>query len=32
MQRRLAWYAGIFAAATAMLYVLSNLLWLLKQI
>ncbi len=31
MQRRLAWYAGIFAAATAMLYALPNLLWLLKR-
>ncbi len=31
MQRRLAWYTGIFAAATAMLYALPNLLWLLKR-
>ncbi len=32
MQRRLAWYAGIFAALSAMLYALSNLLWLLKHL
>ncbi|MGB7913625.1 MAG: hypothetical protein WCF59_15525 [Desulfobaccales bacterium] len=32
MQRRLAWYAGIFTAGTAILYALSNLLWLLKRI
>jgi hypothetical protein len=32
MQRRLAWYAGTFAAATAILYALPNLLWLLKRI
>ncbi len=32
MQRRLAWYAGIFAAFSAMLYALSNLLWLLKHL
>jgi len=32
MQRRLAWYAGIFAAGTAILYTLSNLLWLFKRL
>jgi hypothetical protein len=31
MQRRLAWYAGIFTAGTAILYALSNLLWLFKR-
>ncbi len=32
IQRRLAWYAGIFAAAWAMLYALTNLLWIIKHV
>lgn len=31
LQRRMAWYAGIFAAAAALFYALPNFIWLLKR-